>query len=112
MTISKELADEIIQFNKDRDWDKFHNPKDLSISICLEASELLENFQWTGADLDGKDPENMKEELADIMIYCILMAQAMNVDPEEIIRKKLELDAVKYPVAKSRGNANKYTEFK
>lgn len=111
MTISKELADKIIQFSKDRDWEQFHNPKDLAISISLEAAELLENFQWTGKDTDGKNLQSMKEELADVMIYCVLMAHALNADPEEIIAEKLKLDGEKYPVEKAKGNARKYTEF-
>lgn len=109
--ISAALIDEIIRFSKDRDWEQFHNPKDLAISISMEAAELLADFQWTGENLEGKNPENMKEELADIMIYCVLMAHAVNADVGDIIENKLKQDGEKYPVEKAFGNAKKYTEF-
>lgn len=109
--IRSEMIEQVIAFSKDRDWEQFHNPKDLAISISIEAAELLENFQWTGSSTEGKDSKNMKEELADVMIYCILMGHAMNVDLESIIREKLAQDGEKYPVSKAKGNAKKYTEF-
>ena len=81
----EEAAAKAIEFRNERDWKQFHNPKDLAISISLESSELLELFQWSGTDLEAarKKPE-MTEELADVMIYCIYMANALNIDiPEQ-----------------------------
>ena len=91
---------------------QFHNPKDLAISVSLEASELLELFQWSGADLEAarKKPE-MTEELADVMIYCIYMANALNIDIPEAIRNKIDKNAAKYPVEKAKGKSKKYTEL-
>lgn len=109
--IDSELIKKILQFSKDRDWEKFHNEKDLAISITLEAAELLENFQWTGEKVMGKDPENMREELADILIYGVLMAHALGADLHEIVEKKLQKDGEKYPVEKAFGNAKKYDEL-
>ena len=103
----EEAAAKAIEFRNDRDWKQFHNPKDLAISVSLEASELLELFQWSGADLEAarKKPE-MTEELADVMIYCIYMA-----DIPEAIRNKIDKNAAKYPVEKAKGNSKKYTEL-
>lgn len=111
MHISSELVEQILAFSRERDWEQFHNPKDLAISISMEAAELLADFQWTGSDLQGKNPENIREELADVMIYCILMADSVHADIGEIIQKKLETDDRKYPVSKAKGNAKKYTEL-
>ena len=111
-TISKETADMVLNFRDERNWKQFHNPKDLAISICLEAAELLEVFQWSGSDLsiDGKT-EKIKEELADIANYCILMADRCNLDLDQIIREKVIRNAEKYPVEKARNKATKYTEL-
>ena len=108
----EEAAAKAIEFRNDRDWKQFHNPKDLAISVSLEASELLELFQWSGADLEAarKKPE-MTEELADVMIYCIYMADALNIDIPEAIRNKIDENAAKYPVEKAKGNSKKYTEL-
>ena len=108
----EEAAAKAIEFRNDRDWKQFHNPKDLAISVSLEASELLELFQWSGADLEAarKKPE-MAEELADVMIYCIYMADALNIDIPEAIRNKIDKNAAKYPVEKAKGNSKKYTEL-
>lgn len=102
-----ELKSEIIKFQKDRDWKKFHTPENLAKSISIEAAELLEHFQW------GKeyDIDEVAEELADVLIYCIYMANALDLDIKEIILNKMEKNAIKYPVEKSKGNATKYTEF-
>ena len=97
-------------FRKERDWDQFHNPKDLAISINLEASELLELFQWSAADCEvSKKRMEMLEELADIMIYCIHLADRLGVDVPEIIEAKIMKNARKYPVELSRGNSEKRT---
>ncbi len=101
-----------IAFRDERDWAQFHNPKDLAISISLESAELLEAFQWSGADtsVEAKQP-HMAEELADVMVYCIYMADALGVDIPQAISDKLDQDARKYPAEKARGNARKYTEL-
>lgn len=110
--MDKEIVKEILAFRDRRDWKQFHNPKDLSISISLEASELLERFQWSGDDLAVADKkDDMKEELADILIYCVFMADALNVDINSIIREKLIKNEKKYSVENSFGNSKKYTEF-
>ena len=98
----------IKKFNKDRDWGKFHTPSNLSKSICIEAAELLECFQW---DNDNFNLDNVKEELADVMIYCLQMAIALDVDPIEIIKNKMDKNAKKYPVEKAKGVATKYDKF-
>jgi NTP pyrophosphatase (non-canonical NTP hydrolase) len=107
-----DVAAQARAFRDERDWAQFHNPKDLALSISLEASELLECFQWSGADLDVPDKrERMAEELADVMIYCALFADAAGIDAVEAMARKLEANARKYPVGKARGSAAKYTEL-
>ncbi len=98
---------EIIQFNQERDWDQFHTPENLAKSICIEAGELLECFQWN----QDFDQESVCEELADVMNYCIVLANRLGVDLEEILLKKLEKNRQKYPVEKAKGNSRKYTEL-
>ena len=110
----KELRDNILNFRDARDWKKFHNPKDLAISISLEAAELLEVFQWSGEDVEvdsEKKINKVKEELADVMIYSILMADTLGLDISEIINNKLEENNKKYPVEKAYGKADKYTAY-
>lgn len=108
----KELMNKINQFRDDRDWRKFHNEKDLAISISLEASELLELFQWKNSEeVVESSLEEIKEELADVFIYSFMMADNLNLDVEEIIREKIEINAKKYPVELSKGNNKKYTEL-
>lgn len=102
-----ELKYELIKFQKERDWKKFHTPENLAKSISIEAAELLEHFQW-GKEYDFQE---VAEELADVLIYCIYMADAMDFDIKKIIYDKMEKNALKYPVNKSKGNAKKYTEF-
>ena len=96
-------------FRRERDWDRFHCAKDLAISISLEAAELLEHFQWSGEDVwgDGKRDE-MLEELADVLIYCIHMADRLEAGIPEIIADKMRKNAEKYPVEKAKGTAAKY----
>ena len=103
----------VIQFRDDRDWKQFHTPKDLAISMNLEAAELLELFQWSGADLEcAEKREKLREELADVLSYCILMADVCGFDLDEIMNEKVSKNEAKYPVEKARGNAAKYTELK
>ena len=110
--ISKETADIVKKFRDDRNWRQFHNPKDLTISINLEASELLEIFQWSADDLECSEKlEMVKEELADVLSYCILLADRYGLDIDEIIRAKMKKNAEKYPVEKAKGVSTKYTEL-
>ena len=110
--ISDDTVKRVIKFRDDREWKKFHNPKDLAISLSLEASELLEIFQWSGSDTssDGK-LEKIKEELADVLNYSILLADACNLDMDEIIRNKLVVNDKKYPVDKAKGKSDKYDKL-
>jgi NTP pyrophosphatase (non-canonical NTP hydrolase) len=109
--MKQETIDMVLKFRDDRNWKQFHNPKDLAISISLEASELLEVFQWSADDLvcAGKT-DKIKEELADVLNYCILMADACGLDIDEIIQTKVKRNSEKYPVELAFGNKAKYTE--
>lgn len=102
----------ILDFRDRRDWKQFHNPKDLALSISLEAAELLEVFQWSGADLEceGKR-DRIAEELADVLNYCVLMADRCGLDLDEIVQRKLRVNERKYPVNRAYGKREKYTEY-
>ena len=107
-----ETIQRVLKFRDDRNWRQFHTPKDLAISMNLEAAELLELFQWSGMDLEcGHKREKLREELADVLSYCILMADVCGFDLDEIMNEKVTKNEAKYPVEKARGNAAKYTEF-
>ena len=102
----------VLQFRDDRNWRQFHTPKDLALSLTLEAAELLEAFQWSGTDLECRSKqENIREELADVLSYCILMADVCGLDLDEIMNEKIDRNEEKYPVDKAWGNAAKYTEY-
>ena len=105
----KELIKEIRQFTEDRDWDQFHNGKDLALALSIEASELNEAFLWK----DAKDVkiEKVKEELADVFNYAFLIADKYDLDVREIVMAKLAKNAEKYPVDKARGKSDKYTDL-
>jgi NTP pyrophosphatase (non-canonical NTP hydrolase) len=90
----KKLLDDIIKFRDERGWKHHDTPSALAKSIIIEAAELLENYQWSDV---SPDPENVKEELADVLIYSLAMAKDLGFDPEAIIREKLEKNAIKYP---------------
>jgi len=111
-TLVEELKSAVRKFVHDRDWEKYHNPKDLAESICIEAAELLELFQWITPDeaLSCKDVPSkvrrIEEELADIIIYGLSMANTMKIDVTKIIAGKLERNRIKYPVEKYRGKAH------
>ena len=110
--MNKETIDMVLKFRDDRNWKQFHNPKDLAISISLEASELLEVFQWSGTDTVCPEKiGKVREELADVVNYCILMADACGLDLDEIVREKVLRNAEKYPVEKAYNNKAKYTEL-
>ena len=103
----KELQEKIRIFNEERDWDQFHSLESLAKSISIEAGELLECFQWN----NNYDLEEVKEELADVMNYCIQMADRLGVDPKQIILDKMEKTAKKYPIEKAKGNSTKYNKL-
>ncbi|MED4461843.1 nucleotide pyrophosphohydrolase [Metabacillus fastidiosus] len=108
----KELTEKVIKFRNERNWSQFHNPKDLAISLSLEASELLENFQWKSNEEAVKEHHcDMKDELADVMIYSLLIAHELGINPEEAILKKLEKNKAKYPIEKAYNSKKKYTEL-
>ena len=109
----QETIDQVLKFRDDRDWKQFHNPKDLAISISLEAAELLEIFQWSAEDLVCEEKmDKIKEELADVVNYSILMADICGLDLDEIVCEKIKRNAEKYPVDKAFGCKKKYTELK
>ena len=103
----KKLMEEIEQFNKERDWDQFHSPENLAKSIAIEAGELLECFQWN----NNYDKDELKQEIADVMNYCILLSHQIGVDPKQIILDKMEISAKKYPIEKAKGVSTKYDKL-
>jgi dCTP diphosphatase len=111
------LIREIIQFRDARDWAQFHNPKDLALAISIEAAELLEHFLWQdagqveGLATDAAALADLRHEVADVLIFTLLLAHRLGIDPTEAIREKLRDNAAKYPIAKAKGTAKKYTEL-
>lgn len=106
--MKKETIDEIVNFINDRDWDQFHSPSNLAKSISIEAGELLECFQWSDNDYNLED---VKDELADVLIYCIDFSNKLNLDIDELIIRKMKKNKEKYPIDKSKGKSNKYTDY-
>ena len=104
----EQVKQRIDKFNKDRDWDQFHTPSNLAKSISIEANELLECFQWSDSNYDI---ESVKEELADVMNYCIQMSMVLGVDIIDIIKSKMDKTEKKYPVDKAKGVATKYNKL-
>src|SRR5690348_9646863 len=106
------LRDSLRQFAAERDWDQFHSPKNLAMALAVEAAELLERFQWTTEEQSRRLPPpelaRVREEMADVLNYLVRLADKLDVDLLEAARDKLALNAQKYPVEKSRGNAKKY----
>lgn len=110
--MKKETIEQVLKFRDDRNWRQFHNPKDLALSISLEAAELLEVFQWSGSDtVCESKKDKIKEELADVLNYCILMADVCGLDMDEIVQEKIKRNNEKYPVEKAKDSAKKYNEF-
>ena len=105
--MKQETLDIIRKFTEDRDWDQFHSPANLAKSIVIEAAELLECFQWS----DEYDLEHVREELADVLTYCVDLADKLDLDMDEIIQAKMKKNAAKYPVEKARGSAAKYDQL-
>jgi NTP pyrophosphatase (non-canonical NTP hydrolase) len=101
------LMQRIDKFNKDREWDQFHSPVNLAKSISIEANELLECYQWN----DNANLEDVKEELADVMNYCLQMSMVLGLDPIDIMNKKMDKTEKKYPVDKAKGKSTKYNKL-
>jgi NTP pyrophosphatase (non-canonical NTP hydrolase) len=110
LTDIKKLTDALLNFRDERDWAQFHNPKDLALALNIEAGELLEAFLWKSAE--QADMNNVKDELADVFAYALLLAEKYNFDVKQIVLDKIEKNAQKYPVSKSKGSATKYTKLK
>ena len=111
-TIQKQLSD----FADERDWDQFHNPKNLAMALSVEASELVEIFQWLTSEqaeeiMDSSQSDHVKEEVADVMIYLLRLADKLDIDLESIVNDKIVQNGKKYPVNLSKGNADKSTSF-
>lgn len=109
MTDIETLIHELVRFRNERDWEQFHNPKDLAMAISIEANELLELFLWK----DPKDAnlEKVKEELADVLAYALLLADKYQLDVKQIVLDKIRKNGEKYPVDKAKGSAKKYNEL-
>jgi NTP pyrophosphatase (non-canonical NTP hydrolase) len=105
----KDLQRALIEFRNERDWEQFHNPKDLALALSIEAAELNELFLWKKAE--DADKEKIKDELADVLAYAILLAEKYDLDINEIVTAKIKKNAEKYPINKSKGSAKKYNEL-
>ena len=108
--ISNSTIDAIRKFVHERNWEQFHTPENLAKSISIEAAELLECYQWSDSARSG-DNGHVEDELADVLTYCIMMADAINVDMDEIVLRKLAKTRQKYPVNKAKGSAEKYRKL-
>jgi NTP pyrophosphatase (non-canonical NTP hydrolase) len=115
MSDLESLTQKIVAFRDERDWKQFHNPKDMAISLVLEATELLEHFQWkNGSAIDdhlSKNKGDVEDELADVLYWVLLIANDLGIDLGTALRSKLEKNSAKYPVEKSKGKHAKYTEL-
>lgn len=103
----KELTNEILEFAHERDWEQFHTPENIAKSISIESGELLECFQWN----NNFNLDEVKEELADVVNYCLLLSSKLSLDLETIVREKMEKNRVKYPVIKAKGSSVKYDKL-
>lgn len=106
--MKKETIQRIRKFSEDREWGQFHSPANLAKSISIEANELLECFQWSD---DNYDLQAVKEELADVLVYCRDLLDKLNLDEDEIVNEKMDKNETKYPVEKAKGNAKKYNKL-
>ena len=110
-----QLRDSLRQFAAERDWDQFHSPKNLAMALAVEAAELLERFQWTTEEdskhLPPDELVRVREEMADVLNYLVRLADKLDVNLLEAARDKVALNALKYPVEKSRGSSKKYSEL-
>lgn len=106
--MNSRTIERIRNFTADRDWDQFHSPANLAKSISIEANELLECFQWSDTDYDL---QHVKEELADVLVYCRDLLDKLDLDEDEIVNMKMDQNEAKYPVEKAKGTSNKYDEL-
>ena len=106
--MTEETIARIRKFTADRDWERFHTPANLAKSISIEANELLECFQWSD---ENYDVEHVKEELADVLVYCRDLLDRLGLDEDEIVNRKMDKNEAKYPVEKARGRADKYDKL-
>lgn len=106
--MNKKTIDRINKFTTDRDWDQFHSPANLAKSISIEANELLECFQWNE---DNFNIEQVKEELADVLVYCRNMLDKLGLDEDEIVNAKMDKNEAKYPINKCKGKSDKYNKL-
>ncbi|RIV71672.1 nucleotide pyrophosphohydrolase [Flagellimonas aequoris] len=104
-----EIIQELIKFRDARDWEQFHNPKDLAVALNIEAGELLEVFLWKSPE--QADPDKVREELADVLAYAFLIAEKYQLDIKEIMLEKIKKNNEKYPIDKAKGTAKKYTDL-
>lgn len=114
--INADLLKQLIEFRRERDWEQFHNPKDIAISLSIEAAELLEWFQWRNKSeilqmLAGNKREALEDEIADVAVYLSYLCHDLNIDIEQAIQRKMQKNAAKYPVDKVKGRADKYNEY-
>ena len=109
MSEIKNLTEKIKQFNKDRDWDQFHNPKDLAMALNIESSELLELFLWKRNE--DVNIEKVKHELADVFMYALNIADKFDLDITDIVNEKIAINATKYPIEKAKGTSKKYSDL-
>lgn len=110
-----DLQKRIRNFVDERDWDRFHNPKDLALSMILEAAEVLEHFQWKDSDemrqYVATNKDDIGEEIADVLYWVLLLANKIDLDLSDMFEKKMQKNAIKYPVEKVKGSHKKYTEL-
>jgi NTP pyrophosphatase (non-canonical NTP hydrolase) len=109
MPETKEITQALLEFRNERDWEQFHNPKDLALAISIESAELLEIFLWKKAE--DANVDKVKEELADIFSFAFLLAEKYNLDVKQIVLDKIKANGEKYPVEKAKGSAKKYDEL-
>jgi len=114
--LPQKLLKQLIEFRKERDWEQFHNPKDLAISLSIEAAELLELFQWRTSDeittqFEGEKRVRLEDELADVAIYLTYLCHDLGIDLSAAISSKIEKNAQKYPIDKVKGKADKYSDY-
>jgi NTP pyrophosphatase (non-canonical NTP hydrolase) len=116
-TTLDDLTRLLVDFRNARDWEKFHNPKDLSLALSIEAAETLEHFLWKSCEeveamaANPSAVQEIRKEIADVLIFALLLAESLEIDPAEAVIKKIEENEKKYPVEKARGSARKYTEL-
>ncbi|MDO8825738.1 nucleotide pyrophosphohydrolase [Methylophaga sp.] len=114
--INADLLKQLIEFRRERDWEQFHNPKDLAISLSIEAAELLEWFQWRDKAeiqqmLETDKREALEDEIADVAVYLSYLCHDLDIDLDQAIKRKMDKNAAKYPVDKVKGRADKYNQY-